>query len=88
MKSPFSPTWNLLSPHRTEYEDCPKLLSGTTRVLKPNTPTSPISGLMSELSETLQIGSEELEHAFSKAKYKLSIKLDAEKRRDILKKKI
>jgi hypothetical protein len=57
MKSPFSPSWNLPSPHHTEHKDRPKLLSGTTRTPKPDTPTSPKSGLMSELSETLQIWS-------------------------------
>lgn len=59
----------------------------------PNTPISPKSGFLSmisptELRETFQIGSEELEQAVSKAKHKISVRTATERRRESLKKKI
>lgn len=49
---------------------------------------SPKPGFMSEFGEALQVGSDQLEEAFSKVKRKLSVKVDPEKRRESLKKKI
>jgi hypothetical protein len=41
-----------------------------------------------ELRETFQIGSDELEQAVSKAKHKISVRTATERRRESLKKKI
>lgn len=93
LKSPVSLSWTLQNPEHSDCKYGPKRFSGAVRSPGLDTPISPrtrFTSLLSptDLSETLQIGSDQLEEAFSKVRRKLSIKGDSERRRESLKKKI